>query len=328
MGRPPLIVIAGPTAAGKSGLAVKLAGKISGSIISADSVQVYRGLDIGSAKITGDEMRGIPHALIDVADPSEDFTVADYAPMAERAISEAAQKGYMPMLVGGTGFYIQAVVRGIRFDGDEGADEDFRERMNSLSVEELYSRLREKDPDYAAQVHPHNRQRVIRALEYCEHTGETFSDYNRREALRQDQYETAFYVLTDDREKLYERIDRRAAYMVGNGLIEEVLALRKAGLTTNHQSMRTLGYRETMEALEAADRAGIAMPDKKALAEEIALHTRHYAKRRLTWFRREPQAAWFSLADMTQEEIADAIVRDLREREIFHDRRALSTTQS
>lgn len=317
MNRLPLIVIAGPTAAGKSGLAVKLAGKINGSIISADSVQVYRGLDIGSAKITEDEKQGIPHALIDMADPSEDFTVANYTPLAEAAIRAASEKGYLPILVGGTGFYIQAVVRGIRFDSEEGADEAFREKMGRLSEEELYRLLGEKDPDYAARVHPHNRQRIIRALEYCEHTGETFSEYNRREALKPEQYNTAFYVLTDDRDKLYARIDRRAADMTENGLIEEVIALRKRGLTSDHQAMRTLGYRETMEALDRAEEAQTDGPDKQALADEIALHTRHYAKRQLTWFRREPHAVWFSLSDYAQDEIVERILTDLRTKEII-----------
>ena len=317
MDRPPLIVIAGPTAAGKSGLAVRLAGKVNGSIISADSVQVYRGLDIGSAKISADEMQGIPHALIDVADPAEDFTVADYAPMAEAAVKEAADKGYLPILVGGTGFYIQAVVRGISFNGEDGADEAFRGQMSRLTEEELYRRLKEKDPDYADQVHPHNRQRIIRALEYCEHTGETYSEYNRREALKQEQYNTAFYVLTDDREKLYERIDQRAVYMTENGLIEEVRELRDRGLTLDHQAMRTLGYRETMEALDRAQASQTDALDKRALADEIALHTRHYAKRQLTWFRREPNAVWFSLSELTQDEITDSIIQDRRTKEII-----------
>lgn len=323
MDRAPLIVIAGPTASGKSGLAVELAGQINGSVISADSVQIYRGLDIGSAKITAEEMRGVPHALLDVADPQEVFTVADYQPLARSAIDEAYRAGHLPILTGGTGFYIQAVVHCIDFDGEEGADEDFRAKMQALARSEgsqaLYERLLAVDPDSAEVIHPNNTQRLIRALEYYEHTGEPFSAYNREQADRAEAYDTAFYVLTDDRDRLYERINARARQMVEEGLIEEVIALRRRGLTLEHQAMRTLGYKETMEALDQLPDDDPAKLDREALIDQIALHTRHYAKRQLTWFRREERAVWLSLADYTPDQMAQKITEDLRQRGWLHD---------
>lgn len=316
----PLIVIAGPTAVGKSGLAVRLAEKIDGSIISADSMQVYRGMDIGTAKISKEDMRSIPHYLLDVADPADDFTVADYQPLAETAIREVLNEGRIPILVGGTGFYIQAVVYGIDFDTDEGTDTKLRKELSALEKLRgkgyLHQCLEAVDPVSARLIHPNNTRRIIRALEFYEHTGEPFSEHNRRESEKKARYRTAFYVLTDDRKKLYARIDRRAALMVKEGLVDEVRRLLADGVPYAAQSMNSLGYRETVKALRNSE----AELDRKALISEIALHTRHYAKRQLTWFKREKGAIWFDIGDFTEGEILTKIRQDLSMRGITDGR--------
>ena len=320
MMRAPLIVIAGPTAVGKSGLAVRLAEKIGGSIISADSMQVYRGMDIGTAKISKEDMRSIPHYLLDVADPADDFTVADYQPLAETAIREVLNEGRIPILVGGTGFYIQAVVYGIDFDTDEGTDTKLRKELSALEKVRgkgyLHQCLEAVDPVSARLIHPNNTRRIIRALEFYEHTGEPFSEHNRRESEKKARYRTAFYVLTDDRKKLYARIDRRAALMVKEGLVDEVRRLLADGVQYAAQSMNSLGYKETVKALRNSE----AELDRKALISEIALHTRHYAKRQLTWFKREKGAIWFDIGDFTEGEILTKIRQDLSMRGITDGR--------
>ena len=320
MMRAPLIVIAGPTAVGKSGLAVRLAEKIGGSIISADSMQVYRGMDIGTAKISKEDMRSIPHYLLDVADPADDFTVADYQPLAETAIREVLNEGRIPILVGGTGFYIQAVVYGIDFDTDEGTDTKLRKELSALEKVRgkgyLHQCLEAVDPVSARLIHPNNTRRIIRALEFYEHTGEPFSEHNRRESEKKARYQTAFYVLTDDRKKLYARIDRRAALMVKEGLVDEVRRLLADGVPYTAQSMNSLGYKETVKALRNSE----AELDRKALISEIALHTRHYAKRQLTWFKREKGAIWFDIGDFTEGEILTKIRQDLSMRGITDGR--------
>ena len=320
MMRAPLIVIAGPTAVGKSGLAVRLAEKIGGSIISADSMQVYRGMDIGTAKISKEDMRSIPHYLLDVADPADDFTVADYQPLAETAIREVLNEGRIPILVGGTGFYIQAVVYGIDFDTDEGTDTKLRKELSALEKVRgkgyLHQCLEAVDPVSARLIHPNNTRRIIRALEFYEHTGEPFSEHNRRESEKKARYRTAFYVLTDDRKKLYARIDRRAALMVKEGLVDEVRRLLADGVPYTAQSMNSLGYKETVKALRNSE----AELDRKALISEIALHTRHYAKRQLTWFKREKGAIWFDIGDFTEGEILTKIRQDLSMRGITDGR--------
>ncbi len=278
-----LVVIAGPTATGKSALAVKLAQMINGEVVSADSVQVYKHMDIGSAKITPAEMEGVPHHLIDVLDPKEDFNVSVFKDMAERAVRDIHGRGRTPILTGGTGFYIQALCHDIDFNEGE-TDVKVRERLEELGRNKgnayLYELLKEKDPDYAKITPRNNVKRVIRALEYIELTGERFSVRNLRQSMRPSPYELYFFVLTLPREKLYELIDSRVDSMIKAGLIEEVVRLKEMGCTPGMTSMCSLGYAQIYKYLSgelSLDRA----------VYEIKRDTRHFAKRQLTWFKRE-----------------------------------------
>ena len=280
----PLIVIAGPTAVGKSEIAAGLARAVHGEVISADSMQVYRGMDIGSAKVTKEEMLGVPHHLIDTADPTEAYDAARYAEEAKAAIREISGRGRLPILCGGTGFYIQAVVRDIDFS-QEGARPQLREELWAFAQqngdEALHARLLAVDPEAAAAIHPHNRKRVIRAIEYFEETGEKISVHNAREKARPTPYDLLFFYLDDGRENLYRRIDRRVDRMIEAGLVEEVQKLKDSGLTRRNSSMQGLGYEEILAYLDG----------EYDLAEAVRIlkrDTRHFAKRQETWFNRIP----------------------------------------
>ena len=289
----PLIVVAGPTAAGKSECAVELARRIDGEIISADSMQVYRYMDIGSAKITLEEMMGIPHYMIDVADPDESFDVVRYKEMAKEYIRRIHSRGHIPILCGGTGFYIQAVTRDIDFT-DTFADPDYRNELLSFAevngADALHERLAEVDPGAAEQIHPNNLKRVIRALEFYRETGNRISDHNETEKQRETPYDLLFFVINEARDTLYDRIDRRVDFMLEEGLQDEVAYLRAMGLTREMVSMQGLGYKEMLDVL-----------DEKIPYEEgvriLKRDTRHFAKRQLTWFRREKDAVWIDRAD-------------------------------
>ncbi len=289
----PLIVVAGPTAAGKSECAVELARRIDGEIISADSMQVYRYMDIGSAKITLEEMMGVPHHLIDVAEPSESFDVARFKEMARACILDIHARGHIPILCGGTGFYIQAVTRDIDFT-DTFADPDYRKELLDYAekngAEALHKRLAEVDPCAAEQIHPNNLKRVIRALEFFRETGKKISDHNEAEKQRETPYDLFFFVISEERSRLYERIDRRVDFMIGEGLLDEVAYLRAMGLTRDMVSMQGLGYKEMLDVLDG----------KISFEEGVRIlkrDTRHFAKRQLTWFRRESDARWIDRAD-------------------------------
>ncbi len=279
----PLIVIAGPTASGKSELAVALAGSIGGEIVSADSMQVYRYMDIGTAKITLEEMMGVPHHLLDVADPKEAFDVARYQELAEQAVQEILGRGHVPILCGGTGFYIQSVTRSIAF-GEQEPDLKLRETLHTFAREQgniaLHEKLMSVDPEAAAEIHPNNVKRVIRALEFHALTGEKISDHNKAEREKESRYNLLFFQITDDRQTLYDRIDRRVDFMMQEGLEDEVRYLQAMGLTRAHVSMQGLGYKEMLDYLDG----------KCSLEEAVYIlkrDTRHYAKRQETWFNRE-----------------------------------------
>ena len=315
----PLVVICGPTASGKTALSLSLARYLDAEIVSADSMQIYRGMDIGTAKVTEEETEGIPHHMLDVVSPLDSYSVADYKCDAKAAIDGILKRGRIPILVGGTGFYIQAVLYDIDFDGEEGEDRELRMRLSGIAEkdgdEALYALLKEVDPVSAGLIHPHNRKRIIRALEYYEHTGEPISKHNEAQMQRESAYHSVFFVLTDRRSRLYERINRRAENMVRDGLIEECEALLAQGCAPGMTSMQALGYRETAELLTACG----GNPDeeeKQALAEKIALNTRHYAKRQLTWFKREENAVWLSWEDYDADGIVNHMVDHLEREEI------------
>ena len=270
----PLVIIAGPTATGKTSASVELAKRLEGSVISADSMQVYRGMDIGSAKVTPEEMQDIPHYLIDTADPHDPWNVVRFQKEAQAAAADIYRKGRLPFLVGGTGFYIQALLYGIDFT-EMDADTAYRESLE----------------DAAQAIHPNNIKRIIRALEFAHKSGgKRISEHNRNEHLRQPAYDAVFFVFTMDREKLYARIDDRVDGMVQAGLIEEVRRLQDAGLTAEDVSMQGIGYRQILRALDG----------EYSMEEAIRLikrDSRHFAKRQLTWFRREKGVTWIDLDD-------------------------------
>lgn len=274
-----VIILSGPTAVGKTDISIKLAKRINGEIISADSVQVYKGLDIGSAKITENEMGGVKHYLIDCLSPFDNFDVSVFKEMAKTAAAKIHSEGKIPIIVGGTAFYIQAFLYDINFN-EEDHDDSYRKELDAYSNEYLYEQLKTIDPDYASTVHMNNKKRVIRALEYNHFTGKLFSAYNDEQSKREAAYDFSYFVLNDKRERLYERIDRRVDIMVDAGLVNEVKRLKNEGCTRELVSMQGIGYKEIYSYLEGDCSLEQAI-------EDIKKNTRHFAKRQLTWFRHE-----------------------------------------
>lgn len=296
----PLVIIAGPTATGKTFTSVELAKRVVGSVISADSMQVYRGMDIGSAKVTREEMQGIPHYLIDVTDPSDAWNVVRFQKEAEAAAEDIYQNGRLPFLVGGTGFYIQALLYGIDFtemDADTECRTSMEEEAKNGGAQALYRRLQEVDPEAAESIHPNNIKRIIRALEFAQKSGgKLISEHNRNEHLREPAYDAVFFVLTMDRRKLYERIDARVDRMMQAGLVPEVERLKEQGLTAQDVSMQGIGYRQILRALDGE------YPMEEAV-RLIKRNSRRFAKRQLTWFRRERGVTWIDLDSFPEENL-------------------------
>ena len=315
MKKRPLIILTGPTAVGKTAASIGLAKAVGGEIISADSMQVYRQMDIGSAKITKDEMQGIPHYLVDVLEPEEAFNVVRFQELAKEAMEEIFRNGHIPIVVGGTGFYIQALLYDIDFTEND-SDLSFREELEKKAGEEgaesLHALLEKADPQAAAQIHPHNVKRVIRALEFNRKTGQKISEHNERERQKESPYNFAYFVLTDDRKALYERIDRRVDKMMEQGLLEEVRRLKDRGLPRDSVSMQGLGYKELFAYMEGE------YPLEEAV-RIIKRDTRHFAKRQLTWFRRERDVVWIDRQENEQDErkILESMLSVLREKQII-----------
>ena len=315
MEKRPLIILTGPTAVGKTAASIGLAKAVGGEIISADSMQVYRHMDIGSAKITEEEMQGPPHYLVDVLDPEEAFNVVRFQEMAKAAMQKIHDNGHIPIVVGGTGFYIQALLYDIDFT-ENASDFSFREELEKTAREKgaeyLHSLLKQADPEAAEQIHPHNIKRVIRALEFNRKTGQKISTHNEQERRKQSPYEFAYFVLTDNREALYARIDRRVDKMMEQGLLEEVRALKDRGIARESVSMQGLGYKELLAYLDGE------IPLEEAV-RIIKRDTRHFAKRQLTWFRRERDVIWIDTQEIGQEEekIVDYMLNVLREKNII-----------
>lgn len=282
-----LIILTGPTAVGKTGLSIELAKRIGGEIISADSMQVYRRMDIGSAKIRKDEMQDIPHHLIDICEPQDDFNVYVFQKEAKSALNQIYNNNHIPIVVGGTGFYIQALLYDINFEDEDNTE--VRKRLEKLNEEKgseyLYELLKEKDPKYAQTFHMNNVKKTIRALEYIELNGKLFSEHNEEERSRESIYDFNYFVLNDERSRLYENIEKRVDIMVSDGLIDEVNSLRNEGLNRSYVSMQGLGYKEILDYLD-----GLCSLDEAIM--KIKQETRHFAKRQLTWFRREREVDW------------------------------------
>lgn len=284
----PLIILTGPTAVGKTELSIRLARLINGSVISADSMQVYRHMDIGSAKITKAQMQEIPHYLIDEFEPDEEFHVVRFQEYAQKYMQEIYAQGRIPIIVGGTGFYIQALVYEIDFTEQQG-DASYRASLEKLARERgggiLHEMLREADPKAAEQIHENNIKRMVRALEFHHACGGKISEHNEAERQKASPYNYAYFVLNDDRQKLYERINDRVEQMIANGLVEEVKKLQELGCNRSMVSMQGLGYKEILAYLEGE------LTLEEAIYR-IKRDTRHFAKRQLTWFRREREVIW------------------------------------
>lgn len=284
----PLIILTGPTAVGKTELSIRLAKQVNGAIISADSMQVYRYMDIGSAKITREQMQGVRHYLIDELLPDEEFNVVRFQQYARAYMQEIYDNGQIPILTGGTGFYIQAVLYDIDFSKQD-TDAAYRRQLEALAkahgVQYLHDLLAQADPRSAQIIHANNKKRVIRALEFFKLTGTPISEHNEKEHKKQTPYCAAYFVLNDRREHLYERIDRRVDQMIAQGLVEEVLALKHMGYTRDLVSMQGLGYKELFPYFDNACTLEEAV-------SVIKRDTRHFAKRQLTWFRREKDVIW------------------------------------
>jgi tRNA dimethylallyltransferase len=283
----PLVVIVGPTAAGKSDIAVELAQKLQGEIISADSVQLYKYFNIGSAKLTLEEQRGVPHHLIDILDPDQDFSVAQYQSLARHKIREIQERGKLPFLVGGTGLYIQAVVYPFEFPDTEGYQvirNDLRRMWGDGKQEEIYQKLKDIDPASAERIDPHDFRRISRALEVYYLTGRPISSYQRDN--KNPLYPMEMVGISYQQAELYRRIEKRVDKMFAEGLIDEVRSILNKGYSKELKPFQTLGYKQVIQYLEGNyDLAEAIAETKKA--------TRRYAKRQLTWFRREQRIKWY-----------------------------------
>jgi len=287
-----LICVAGPTASGKTSFAVELAKRINGEIISADSMQVYKYMDIGTAKPTIAEMQGIKHYLIDEISPFESFSVNEFVKRAKEYIEKIYGKGKIPIVAGGTGLFISSLVDNVKFSKTE-TDEALRGSLKNLAEEKgnfyLHGMLEKIDPESAQRIHPNNVKRVIRAIEIFETTGKTMSEHIKLSKTEPSPYELSYFALTGPRELLYDRINRRVDIMMREGLIEEVRKLKEMGLTKEHNSMQGIGYKETLSFLDGEISEG-------ELSKTIKQESRRYAKRQLTWFKRDERIKWADIS--------------------------------
>jgi tRNA dimethylallyltransferase len=312
----PFIVLTGPTAVGKTELSIKLAKEVNGEIISADSMQVYKHMDIGTAKISSDEMCGVKHYLIDEFEPDEDFNVVKFKEYANRYMDEIYEKGKIPILVGGTGFYIQAVLYDINFSKMD-ADTEYRKELEELAMQKgneyLHDMLREVDEKSAKNIHPNNVKKVIRALEYYKETNAPISEHNEEQREKKSPYNFSYFVLTNERDVLYQRIDKRVDLMMEQGLVEEVKYLfKEKGYDRNLVSMQGLGYKEIVSYLEG----------ECSLEEAVYIlkrDTRHFAKRQLTWFRREKEVIELNKAEFNNNDdfVLEQIIKIVKDRNMI-----------
>ena len=311
----PLVIIGGATGVGKSDLAVKLAKRIKGEIISGDSMQVYKGFNIGTAKISREEMDGVPHHLIDILDPDQEFNVYEFKRLACEAMERIHANGNIPIITGGTGFYIQAVLYDIEFSTED-PDSSYRKELEALAAERgnmfVHDMLKEADPASAAAIHPNNLKRTIRALEYLNSNGERISEHNALQSMRQSPYNSAYFILNRDRKTIYDRINKRVDLMISSGLVDEVRDLLDSGVSPDSAAMQGIGYKEIVPYLQG----------EKTLEEavyELKINTRHFAKRQNTWFKREKDAIWMKYEDYTgQDEMLDRMTEILKEKGIIN----------
>lgn len=303
-----ILVLAGPTAVGKTELSIKLAEALNGEIVSVDSMQIYKYMDIGSAKVTKEEMKGIVHHMIDIVEPDVAFTVSDYKDLAMDIIKDILSRGKLPILTGGTGLYINALTCNMTFTDAE-QDKDYRDSLNQLADEFgnefIHEKLKEIDPISYNEIHFNNRKRVIRALEVYKLTNKPFSSFNAGEAIYKSDFDVRYFVLDMNRDTLYKRINKRVDIMMEKGLVEECINLKNKGYNSFVQSMQGIGYKEILRYLE-----GDISLDKAV--ELIKQGSRNYAKRQLTWFRRDPRAIFINKDNHTEEEILEIIINSLK----------------
>ena len=308
----PLIVIAGPTACGKTDISIDLAEKIGGEIISGDSMQVYKYMDIGTAKATKEEMRGIPHYLVDELYPDEEYNVMLFQQKAKQYMEGIYSRGHIPIIVGGTGFYINALV----YDNDFSEEEESEIRKELYAVaenegaEKLHAMLAEVDPEYAANIHHNNIKRVARALEYYRLTGEKMSEHNKNAKEKETPYNLTFFVLNMDREKLYERINLRVDIMMNNGLEQEVRKLIEMGYSPELVSMQGLGYKEFIPYFNGE----ISL---EQVVDDIKKYTRRFAKRQLTWFRGQTNGTWLDMGTLSKDKALEIMLDELKTKKII-----------
>lgn len=314
MKKEPLVILTGPTAVGKTRLSIALAKTIGGEIISADSMQIYKHMDIGSAKIRPGEMQGVPHYLVDELEPFEEFHVVRFQQMAKEAIAKIQNHGRIPILVGGTGFYIQSIVGDVDFTENKAGPH--RQELERLAAEKgaraLHEELQRVDGASAAVIHENNVKRVIRALEFYRITGKKISEHNEEQRAKESPYNYAYFVLNDDRARLYARIEQRIDEMLADGLLEEVIRLKEMGCQRGMVSMQGLGYKEMLAYLDGEYTFQEAV-------EILKRDTRHFAKRQITWFKRERDVIWMNKDEYGYEDerILEAIVGVLKEKEII-----------
>ena len=303
-----LIILAGPTASGKTSVSIDLAKRIGGEIISADSMQVYRGMDVGTAKIKADEMQGVKHYLINVLDPTEDFNIVKFQDMVKYSIEEIKRNGHTPILVGGTGFYIQSVIYDIDFDTqDDNGDirKALEEEYDKMGADFMYEKLKKIDSVSAENIHKNNKKRIIRAIEYFLINNALISAHNESQRKKDSPYDFRFFVLNPPRDILYDRINQRVDKMVEEGLVREVKDLKNSGLSIENISMQGIGYKEILEYLNGAATLEEAI-------DNIKQNTRHMAKRQVTWFKREKDVIYINPFEFeNNEKIVDYMVEKI-----------------
>lgn len=309
----PLIIISGATAVGKTELSIRLAQMINGEIISADSMQVYKNFNIGTAKASAEEMKGIKHYLIDELDADEEFSVYEFKIRAEKYINKILSEGKIPIIVGGTGFYIQSVLYGIDFSEEE-SDTKYRQQLEDIAQEKgrefLHDMLFQIDPVSAQKIHENDLKRVIRALDYYHENKCPISEHNYMQQQKEAAYDYAYFVLNRDRQTIYDRINKRVDMMISNGLVEEVRSLIAGGISPDSVAMQGLGYKETVRYIN-----GEISLDR--LSELIKLGTRHFAKRQITWFKRERDVNWLNYEDYSNaDDMLNKMIEILKEKKI------------
>lgn len=303
-----LIILAGPTASGKTSVSIDLAKRLGGEIISADSMQVYKYMDVGTAKISVEEMQGVKHHLIDVLDPKEDFNIVKFQNMVKCSIEEIVKNGHIPILVGGTGFYIQSIIYDIDFnteDDNSSVRKKLEEEYDTYGADFMYEKLKKIDSVSAKTIHKNNKKRIIRAIEFFLINNEPISSHNEVQRKKNSPYDYRFFVLNPPRDILYERINKRVDIMVENGLVDEVKKLREMGLSMENISMQGIGYKEILEYLDGDT-------SLEAAIENIKQNTRHMAKRQVTWFKREKDVIYVDpFSFESNEKIVDYMIEKI-----------------